>query len=56
MTYETIARFAQQGGSLYFMALFLAAVAYALWPRNAETFKRASRAALSQDDPDDHPL
>ena len=56
MTYETVSRIAQQGGTVYFLLLFLGACAYAFWPRNAETFKRAARAALTQDDADDHPL
>jgi cytochrome c oxidase cbb3-type subunit 4 len=56
MTYDTVSRIAQQGGSLYFMLLFLAAAAYAFWPRNRETFRRAASAALSQDDADDRPL
>lgn len=56
MTYETVSRIAQQGGTVYFLLLFLGACVYAFWPRNAETFKRAARAALSQDDADDHPL
>ena len=55
-TYQTVARIAQQGGSLYFMLLFLAACAYAFWPRNRDTFRKAARAALSQDDTDDRPL
>ena len=54
--YQTVARIAQQGGSLYFMILFLAVCAYAFWPRNRETFRRASRAALSEGDRDDCPL
>lgn len=54
--YQTVARIAQQGGSLYFMLLFLAVCAYAFWPRNRETFRRAARAPLSEDDRDDRPL
>ncbi len=56
MTYETVSRIAQQGGSIYFLALFLVAAAYAFWPRNRDTFRRASRAALTQDDDRDQPL
>jgi cytochrome c oxidase cbb3-type subunit 4 len=56
MTYQTIAAIAQQGGSLYFMLLFLGACAYAFWPRNRDAFRKAARAALSQDDADDRPL
>lgn len=56
MTYETIARIAQQGGSLYFMLIFLAGVAYALWPANRDAFRRAAKAPFLQDDHDDQPL
>ena len=56
MTYETVSRIAQQGGSLYFMAIFLVAVVYAFWPRNAPEFKRAAESALALDDVDDRPL
>lgn len=56
VTYEAVSRIAQQGGSLYFMAIFLVAVVYAFWPRNAPEFKRAAEAALAQDDVDDRPL
>ena len=40
LTYETVAQFAQQGGTLYFAAIFAGGVLYALWPRNGETFRR----------------
>lgn len=52
MTYETVARIAQQGGTLYFMAIFLAGVAFALWPRNKATFDRAARLPLEEDETD----
>jgi cytochrome c oxidase cbb3-type subunit 4 len=50
MTYETVARFAQQGGALYFLAVFLAGAAYAFWPRNRAEFDRAARLPLDEDD------
>ncbi|MDP1619321.1 cbb3-type cytochrome c oxidase subunit 3 [Phenylobacterium sp.] len=53
LTYETVARFAQQGGTLYFAAIFAAGVVYALWPRNGETFRRAANLPLEKDE-DDH--
>lgn len=53
LTYEGLARFAQQGGSLYFGLLFLAGVAYALWPRHREEFRRLSHLPLSADEDDD---
>ena len=50
MTYETVARVVQQGGTLYFVLLFAAAVAYALWPRKREEFEKAARAALDAEE------
>jgi cytochrome c oxidase cbb3-type subunit 4 len=44
--YETLSRFAQQGGSIYFFALFAAALVYALWPRNKSAFSKAARIPL----------
>ena len=32
--YETVARFAQQGGTLYFAAVFIPGVVYAIWPKH----------------------
>jgi cytochrome c oxidase cbb3-type subunit 4 len=55
MTYETIATFSQVASLLIFIALFVVVLVYALHPRNAERFRKASRAALdttnSQSDP-----
>jgi len=50
MTYETVARFAQQAGLIYFGLIFLAGAAYAFWPRNRETFERAASIPLDEDD------
>ena len=50
MTYETVSRFAQQAGPIYFGLLFLIVLAYALWPKNAQTFRRAASLPLEQDD------
>jgi cytochrome c oxidase cbb3-type subunit 4 len=50
MTYEMAARFAQQGGSIYFAVLFLGALAYALWPRNRERFEKAARLPLDEEE------
>ncbi|MCG9915108.1 MAG: cbb3-type cytochrome c oxidase subunit 3 [Phenylobacterium sp.] len=52
LSYETVARFAQQGGTLYFAAIFAVAVAYALWPRNGEVFRRAAMLPLEKDEDD----
>ena len=50
MTYETVARIAQQGGTLYFMLIFLAGCAYAFWPTNREAFRQAALLPLKEDD------
>lgn len=50
MTYETIARFAQQGGLIYFGLIFLAGCAYALWPTNRDVFTHAARLPLEEED------
>ncbi len=55
LTYETVSELVQQGGSLFFTAAFIVALAYAFWPRNRDTFKRAAHAALD-DTPNDAPL
>lgn len=46
MTYETLARFAQQAGSVYFVLMFVVGFAYALWPANRGKFDHAKRALL----------
>jgi cytochrome c oxidase cbb3-type subunit 4 len=50
MSYETVARFAQQGGSAYFLLIFIAGLAYALWPRNKGAFDRAARLPFDEKD------
>ena len=52
LSYETVAQFAQQGGTVYFAAVFLAGVAYAFWPKKREEFQRAARAPLEEDHDD----
>lgn len=49
MNYQSLAEFAQTGGLVYFVAIFLAAVVYAFWPRNRAGFERAARLPLSED-------
>jgi cytochrome c oxidase cbb3-type subunit 4 len=49
MTYETVSRIAQQGGSVYFVLLFVIGVIYAVWPRKAAEFQRASRLPLDEE-------
>jgi cytochrome c oxidase cbb3-type subunit 4 len=49
MNYEAVSQFAQQGGAIYFGALFVAVLIYALWPRNKSRFERAARIPLDED-------
>jgi cytochrome c oxidase cbb3-type subunit 4 len=53
LSYEAVARFAQQGGTLYFGALFVAGLVYALWPKHREAFDRLAQLPL-QDDEAEH--
>ena len=50
LSYETVAAFAQQGGAVYFTAIFVAVCAYAFWPRNRDRFQRAARLPLDEED------
>lgn len=49
LTYEQVAAFAQQGGTVYFFLLFLAIVAYAVWPKNKAKFDAAARIPFQED-------
>ncbi|HEY2659920.1 MAG TPA: cbb3-type cytochrome c oxidase subunit 3 [Caulobacteraceae bacterium] len=49
-SYEAVSRFAQQGGSIYFLLLFAAVCAYAFWPRNKAEFDKAARAPLDDEE------
>lgn len=51
MTYHDLVQFAGTYGQLYVLALFIAVVAYALWPRNRDKFERAARQVLDDDPP-----
>jgi cytochrome c oxidase cbb3-type subunit 4 len=53
LSYETVAQFAQQGGTVYFAAIFAAGCAYALWPKKREEFRKAAQTPLHNDE-DDH--
>jgi cytochrome c oxidase cbb3-type subunit 4 len=48
-TYSAIAHFAQTWGLLYFVALFLGVLAYALWPSRKQKFDEAARIPLRED-------
>ncbi len=46
MTYDTVATWSQVTSLLMFVAMFLAVLAYAFWPRNRARFEAAQRRAL----------
>ena len=52
LTYEAVAKFAQQGGTIYFGLIFLAGLVYALWPKHKEAFDRLAQLPLEEDEPD----
>ncbi len=49
MDYENFAGFARTYGLIYLTLLFVAVLAYAMWPRNKEKFDRAARMPLRED-------
>ncbi|MEZ5852270.1 MAG: cbb3-type cytochrome c oxidase subunit 3 [Hyphomicrobiaceae bacterium] len=49
MTYETVATISQVASLLFFIAMFAAVLAYALWPSNGARFEAAQRRALDLD-------
>lgn len=53
MTYETLSSFAQSWGLLYFVALFLGVLVYALWPGNRKRFEDAAQMPLIDKEPGD---
>jgi cytochrome c oxidase cbb3-type subunit 4 len=55
--YEAWSSFAQTWGMVYFVAIFLAAIVYALWPSKQKTFSRAARLPMNEKEhSDDRPL
>jgi cytochrome c oxidase cbb3-type subunit 4 len=48
-TYRALAEFAQSWGLVYFVAVFLVVLAYALWPSRQEEFDEAARVPLRED-------
>lgn len=48
-TYEMLAKFAQTWGTLYFLAIFLVVLVYALWPSRKREFDEAARMPLQED-------
>ena len=43
LTYETVAKFAQQAGTIYFALMFLIVLAWVLWPKNRQGFDEAAQ-------------
>jgi len=48
-TYKALAEFAQTFGLVYFVAVFLAVLVYALWPSRQRQFDEAARMPLRED-------
>lgn len=48
-TYRALAEFAQTWGLIYFVAVFLVVLAYALWPSRRRQFEEAARIPLRED-------
>ena len=48
-TYAFFSQFAQTWGLVYFVAIFLAVLAYALWPSNQKRFDESARLPLQED-------
>ena len=49
MTYQQASEFAQQGGAVYFLLIFIAVLAYVYWPKRRAEFDRAARLPLDED-------
>lgn len=49
MAYEELRLFSVTYGLIFFVAMFAAAVAYALWPRNRKKFDDAAQIPLRED-------
>jgi cbb3-type cytochrome oxidase subunit 3 len=49
MSYDTVASISQITSLLMFVVMFLAVLAYALWPKNGPRFEEAQRRALDLD-------
>ena len=49
MDYEAISAFARTYGLVYLLVMFVAVLAYALWPRNRKKFEHAARIPLKED-------
>ena len=47
--YSSFAQFAQTWGLLYFVAVFVAVIAYVLWPSRSARYDEAARIPLRED-------
>ena len=50
-SYEAVAMFAQQAGTIFFGLLFFGGLIYALWPRHKQAFQRLAQLPLEDDEP-----
>ena len=48
-SYEFFAQIAQRWGLVYFFVLFIAVLAYALWPSRQKQFDESARMPLRED-------
>jgi cytochrome c oxidase cbb3-type subunit 4 len=48
--YEDVLAFAQSWGAVYFILMFLAAFAWAWWPKNRHRFQEAAHIPLKDED------
>ena len=49
MSYQTVASISQVTSLLMFIGMFIAVLAYALWPSNGPRFEEAQKRALDLD-------
>jgi cytochrome c oxidase cbb3-type subunit 4 len=50
LSYEAVATFAQQGGTVFFGLMFAGGLIYALWPRHRQAFQRLAQLPLEDDE------
>ncbi len=50
LTYEAVAMFAQQAGTVFFGLMFCGGLIYALWPRHRQAFQRLAHLPLDNDE------
>ena len=49
MSYQDVSSFAQSWGLVFLVIMFVAAIAYALWPSNKDKFNDAANSMLDED-------